>query len=204
MKRALSVSNVLNAKFNVLDFEGEWFDAIGKPELTGSWLIYGDIKNGKTSFAMQLAKYLTNFGRVAYNSVEEGLSQSIKEAYERVDMSEVEGRLILLDKENLSDIHKRLAKRKSPQFIFIDTVQFWELNFQEYKKLKSAFPNKLFIYISHTDGRKPDGSTALRIWRDANVAIRIEGFKAFPIGRYGGGSSYVINEQLANEYWGSN
>jgi predicted CopG family antitoxin len=204
MKRAYSVANVLNAKFNVLPFKGRWLDLIGEPELTGTWFIYGDSKNGKTSFAMQLAKYLTNFGRVGYNAVEEGLCKTTQDAYVRADMMEVAGKIVMIDKESVSDLHKRLLKRKSPQFIFIDTAQFWELSFHDYKKLKAAFPNKLFIYISHVDGRKPDGTTAIRIWRDASVAIRIEGFKAFPVSRYGGKEPYVINEQLANEYWGSN
>ena len=53
MKRAYSVSNVMNAKFKTLPFDGQWLEAVGCPQLGGSWLIYGAPKNGKTSLAMQ-------------------------------------------------------------------------------------------------------------------------------------------------------
>ena len=202
MKRAYSVDNVLNAKFNTLEFTGEWRDAIGCPELSGSWFVFGDIKNGKTSFTMQLAKYLTTFERVAYNAVEEGLSLSIKSAYRRNNLKEVAGKFTLLDKESVDELITRLRRHKSPNVIVIDTVQFWELTFADYKRLKAEFPKKLFIYISHTEGRMPDGSTARKIWRDANVAIRIDGFVAFPKSRYGGGAPYVIWEREAQKVWG--
>jgi hypothetical protein len=30
----------------------------------------------------------------------------------------------------------------------------------------------------------------------------VEGFRAFPVGRYGGGESIDVNERMAGEYWG--
>ncbi|KAA6312942.1 hypothetical protein EZS27_036205, partial [termite gut metagenome] len=59
MARAYSVKNVLDSEFETLAFEGIWNEAVGLPELSGSWIIYGTTKNGKTTFAMMLAKYLT-------------------------------------------------------------------------------------------------------------------------------------------------
>lgn len=204
MSKAYSVGNVLNAKFNTLQFDGIWHEAIGNPELSGSWFIKAPTKHGKTSLAMQLAKYLTKFGRVAYNSVEEGLSLSIQDAYKRAGMNEVATKIVLLGKEDVPTLIKRLDKPKSPPIVFIDTVQFWDLKFSEYKELKSKFPNKLFIYISHQDGRNPDGHVAKRIWRDANVIFEVEGFKAFVTGRYGGNpdAEIIINEERAARYWG--
>lgn len=198
--RAYSVQNVLDAKFNTLSFDGVWKEAIGLPELTGSWFIYGPPKNGKTSFAMQLAKYLTGFGKVFYNSIEEGLSLSIQMAFSRVDMQEVGGK-ITLGSEGVDAMLQRLEKEKSPAIIFIDSVQFAELKFSQYKKMKMTYPNKLFIYISHVKGVTPEGETARRIWRDANVTFRVEGFRAFPVSRYGGGEHINISEERAAKYW---
>ena len=80
MARAASLDQVLRTRFKVLPFEGEWKDAIGCPELTGSWIIWGNSGNGKTRFALQLCKYLCQFGRVAYDSLEEGVSVSLVKA----------------------------------------------------------------------------------------------------------------------------
>jgi hypothetical protein len=190
----------MSAKFDTLATAGEWLAAMGEPEPRGTWMIYGPPKNGKTSFAMMLAKYLTRFRRVAYNSVEEGLSMSIRRAMERVNMAEVGGGLVLIDM-NVAEITEYLDKHKSPAVTVMDSIQFMELKFSEYRALKAAFPNKLFIYISHVEGNVPAGGVARRVWRDASVVFRIEGFKAFPTGRYGGGEPVTISPELAADYW---
>ena len=201
MKRAFSVDNVFSAKFSVIPFDGDWKDGFGCPELAGTWINYGRVKNGKTDFTMKLSKYMTNFGRVLYNSVEEGLSLSIQEAYSRNNMKDVAGKFILSNKESFEEIIERLNRHKSPNIIVIDTVQFWEISFKQYKQLKAMFPQKLFIYVSHEKGSLPEGSVAQKIYRDANIATRIEGFRAFPVGRYGGGEYINISKEKAEKYW---
>lgn len=78
MRRAISNKNVIQAKFETAPFTGEWLASFGRPELRGAWIIYGGSGCGKTTFVMQLCKYLTTFGRVAYNSLEQGLSLSLE------------------------------------------------------------------------------------------------------------------------------
>ena len=201
MKRAYSIRNVLDAKFKTLDFEGEWLDAVGQPELGGSWMIFGGTKNGKTSLAMMLARYLTRFCRVAYDSVEEGLSLSIQNCVERTFEGEANRRFLLLEKEGVEELTERLARRSSPDAVVIDSVQFMGLRWDEYKQLKERFPHKLFIYVSHVDGNQPEGRVARKIWRDADVYIRVEGFRGFPVGRYGGGEPIDIYPERAVRYW---
>lgn len=200
IERAWSPTDVERAKFNELDFEGEWLEAIGKPERTGTWIIKGPSKNGKTSFAMMLAKYLTNFGRVYYNSIEEGLSKSIKMAYNRVNMFEVNGKIILY-KEDIKDMDKRLSRHKSPDFIFVDTIQFASMTIKEYKELKKKYPNKIFIYVSHVKGSLPDGRAAEFIMKDSNVIAHVEGRRAFFTTRYEGNGIIDIDAEYANNYW---
>ncbi|KAA6347182.1 hypothetical protein EZS27_005351 [termite gut metagenome] len=200
MARAYSVKNVLDAEFETLAFEGVWREAIGLPELSGSWIIYGTTKNGKTTFAMMLAKYLTKFKKVFYNSVEEGLSRSVQLAYERVGMIEASGR-ITLEGESLEAMVERLKKRKSPDIVFVDSFQFLGMTFKDYKKLKTMFPRKLFIFISHVTNGLPDGRAAVAVWRDASVSFRVEGFRAFPTSRYGGGEYIDVSAERAAAYW---
>ena len=157
---------------------------------------------------MQLCKYLTRFRRVAYNSLEQGLSLSLQKAWERVGMEEVGTRIILLDKESLKDLTARLRKKQSPGIIVIDSVHYW-LGFKmsDYMKLRQQFPDKLFIFIAHERKGEPKGSLAQNLRYDADVKIRVEGYKAFTTTRYEvaekkeGGADFIIWEQGAAEYW---
>lgn len=208
MGRAISNKNVLQAKFEVADFEGRWLRSLGRPELRGTWLVYGGSGCGKTTFVLEMCKYLTKFGRVAYNSLEQGLSLSLQKAWERVGMSEAGTNIILLDKESAKDMTDRLNKRKSPDIIVIDSVQYWRrYTIEDHLKLRNTYPDKLFIYISQERKGEPKGSTAQNIRYDADIKIRVEGYKAFVTTRYEvpekqeGGADFVIWEQGANEYW---
>ena len=89
MNRAVSVSQLMATNHNPMEFEGDWFNLIGKAQKTGTWLIWGNSGNGKTRFALQLAKYLCQFGRVAYDSLEEGASLSMKKAFIETDRKSV-------------------------------------------------------------------------------------------------------------------
>ena len=202
-KRALSVADVLNYNPEIIPFQGKWRDAIGLPELKGAWIIDGESGEGKTSFAMQLGKYFCQIGkRTAYDSIEEGVSKSIQDAYIRTGMSDVSGKFLLLDKEPIDELRERLKKRRSPEVIIIDSVQYTGLKTKEYKELIDSFTNKLFIFISHADGLKPKGVLAQAIYYDAFVCIRVKGFIAYvKKSRYGGAGEITISEHKAQEYW---
>ncbi len=184
-QRAIPYSQLLKQKFTGLDFEGEFLASFGVPELTGSWLVWANSGNGKTRFALQLAKYLCQFAKVAYNSLEEGNSMSLQKAAAEVDFSSVSRRMLFLDKEPVSALIDRLKKRRSPDVIIIDSVQYTGLKYSDYAELINTFRRKLFILISHADGKLPEGRVAKSIRYDANVKVWIEGYMAFPMSRYG-------------------
>jgi len=200
-KNAYSTHRLLQMKFKELDFKGEWLKAIGKPEIRGSWIIWGASTNGKTRFAMQLAKYLARFGKVVYNSLEEGASKTIQMAVKNVNMLEIGVNFNLLDMESIADLKARLKRDRKIKFIIIDSLQYSGLNYQEYKDLKAEFPNKLFVFVSHAEGKEPTGATAKAMRFDAFVKIWVEGFKAFAQSRYGGGEPYTIWQEGAKKYW---
>lgn len=208
MGRAISNINVLAAQFETADFDGPYLASFGRPELRGAWIIWGGSGSGKTTFTLMLCKYLAKFRRVAYNSLEQGLSLSLQKAWERVGMVEAGSNIILLNKESLADLKNRLKKRKSPEVVVIDSVQYVRgFNFDTFTKLKDEFPDKLFIYISQAKGANPKGNLAEQIRYDAEIKIRVEGFKAFVTTRYEdaskgeGGADFVIWEQGAADYW---
>ena len=204
MRRAYSASEVLAKKNTPLPFEGVWAKSFGKPSRTGVWIIWGESANGKSSFAMQLAKELCKYGRVAYNSLEESLSLSFQENMKRCRMQEEGGRFLVLDREPIAELGRRLKKQRSPDFVIIDSLQYLGLNYKEYKKLKEQHPSKLFVFISHADGDRPKGATATSIQYDADMKIMVRGYRAVCKGRFipQAGDSYTIWADAEAKYWG--
>ena len=208
MSRAISNKNVLAAQFETAEFTGAYLASFGRPELRGAWIVWGGSGSGKTTFTLMLCKYLAGFRRVAYNSLEQGLSLSLQKAWERVAMEEAGSNIILLNKEELPDLRTRLAKRKSPEIIVIDSVQYLDgFTKKQYKDLKNDFPDKLFIFICQDKNGNPKGNMGDHIRYDADIKIRVEGYKAFVTTRYEdsekgeGGADFVIWEKGAADYW---
>lgn len=206
MKQAISVDAILRKKFKEAKLSPEWAASIGKPELTGIWLAWGNSGNGKTSLAMQLAKELAPIlnGKMAYDSMEERARKTMQMAVLRHNMKEVKRKFILLE-DNLEELKERLRKPKSPQAVVIDSIQYTGLTKREYIAFKEEFAierKKLIIFLSHADGKHPEGRVAKFVRYDADVKMRVEGHRMFPVSRYGGGEPYTIWEQGANEYWG--
>lgn len=199
---AWSISNVLNAKFDGIPLTGKWHDAIGSPELAHSWIIWGQSSSGKTTFNMQLAEYISKFERVVYNSMEEGLSASIKAAFRRAGLTKKNN--MILVQESMEDLAKRLVKPKSPKVVFIDSVRYTKMNWADYQNFCDRFPDKILVWVSHAKGKEPKGALAEDIRYDSFVKIYVEGYRAFISSRYteGGESTIDIWKEGAQNYWG--
>lgn len=201
-KRAMSIMELENTQFNGFAFEGQWKSAMGSPDRTGTILIYGPPKNGKTYFSIQFAKYLTRFGRVAYNAMEMGTGLSLKMAIAGIGFDATErNRVILLNRESMTEVSARLEKKKSPSILFVDSLQYTGLSYKQYIAFKEKHHSKLIVFISHAEGKQPRGEVAKSIQYDADIIIRVEGFKAFPASRFGGGEPITVWEEGAERYW---
>jgi predicted ATP-dependent serine protease len=144
----------------VLPFEGKWAEAFGTPERTGVWFIWGNSGNGKTSFVMQLCKELCKYGRVAYDSLEEGDSLSVQNSFIRHGITIANKRMQLLNCEPMDELSERMSRRKSPDFYVVDSFQYTQMSYKEYIRFKEAHRDKLIIFTSHADGRNPAGRAA--------------------------------------------
>lgn len=205
MERGYTPTELLSKKFNLLSFEGEWLESLGTPDKAFSAIVWGASTNGKSSFAMQWARYLTNFGRVAYNSLEEGVSHTMKMNLQRHFMETTTSKFILLDREPIEVLMKRMNRHRSPDFLIIDSLQYMGINRHEYKELKLLMSKKKkgLILISHAQGKEPRGALADFIRYDVDLKLYIEGYRMFPSGRLnGGGSPYTIWHEGASRYYG--
>lgn len=202
LPKGLSPRDIFAMKFETLPFEGDFRRAFGEPEKRGVWLMWGGSGSGKTSMAILLAKELAKHGKVAYNSLEQGASLSMREALERHKIDEVErGRFLLLS-EDIETLSERLSKRKSPDYVIIDSFQYCGLSYKAYKQFKERHKDKLIVFISHAEGIQPAGRTAVSVQYDADMKIFVEGYRATSKGRFFGeaGACYVIWEEGASKY----
>ena len=209
LKKALKPKDIMNKKYKTLDIGDDWKKSIGIPEASGSWLIFGDSGNGKTRFLLQLCKHLSKFKKVAYNPLEEGTKFSLATSLKDVEMSNPNNNITFLQQETLAELRQRIALKRSPDIYIIDSLQYLmkspknykPIDIRDYKKLLRDFPDKLFIINSHAEGNFPAGATGKAIRFDADIKIRVEGYKAFFISRFGGNEDYTIWKKGAEQYW---
>lgn len=198
-----SVDEIENTKFKEFDFTGKWEASFGKPAMSGVWIIYGKSFNGKSSLMMQLAKQFTEFvkNKVLINSLEEGKVKSFKLNIARSGINAVKEKVLFGNRVSMEKVCERLNKQRSPEVIFIDSLQYANMNRNSFEKLKKDFPHKLWVFISQADkSGEPKGSLAEAIKYDADVKIKVEGFKAFPESRFGGGEEFIIDPERAAKY----
>nr|DAV31853.1 MAG TPA: AAA domain protein [Caudoviricetes sp.] len=206
MVRTLSVKNLYSQRFTTLEMGGEYETVFGHPSDCGTWLIYGKEKNGKTTFALQLAKHLSMRKKTLYVSGEEGAELEFTRACLRAGIDEADTNLHFIEYEPLEELRERLKKRKSEKIIFIDNITIYndELKGGALRALQRDFPNKLFIFIAHEDdsGGTPATSSGKLCRRLAKIICHVEGLMAIVSGRCPGGQ-LIINDAKAAVYYGN-
>lgn len=203
MARAYSVSDLLNKKYKLLPLTDKWYEAFGEPEVSGSWFIWGNSGNGKTTFILKLCKELCKHDRVLYNSLEEGAAHTMQKAFLNAGLASVKRRLVLVQ-ESIEELYIRLDSHKSQNIVVLDSFQYTNLTFEKYRALIQRYPKKLFIINSQADGKQPSGRTAKRVMYDAALKIWVEGYRAFSKGRYiGPVGYYTVWDKGAQEYHGN-
>lgn len=202
LQRALSVDNVLNAKFNGIPLTGKWGEVIGEPELGSNWMIWGLSGSGKTTFNMQLMHELSQYEPAIYNSLEEWPSSSIQMAYKRAGI--IPGCSIRMVGESMTNFTERMLRKRSPNVMFIDSVIYTKFSWSDYEHFCKLFRHKTKIWVGHASGREPKGSLADAIRYDASVKIFTEGYRAFVTSRFNttGKNTIDIWPEKANSYWG--
>ncbi len=201
--RYLTQDDAEKAKFKEFPFEGEWLRHLGIPERAKSILIYGGSGHGKTTYALQLMKYMCGFEKVFYNSVEEGLRASFVRSLELNNLKSVKGKYVF-QSEFYDDMVKRLDRKRQPKIVFVDSVQYCFRGKRDvhYWELTEKFNDTLFVFISQMSKGLPKGAVADAIMWDAQAIIKVQDFKAYVEKTRCGGDEnypYIINQQKADE-----
>lgn len=188
-------------------FTGKWLDCFGEPPVSGSWIIYGTSGSGKTSFALQLAKYLTNFDRVLYWSLEQGNTKTFQSSWKREKMEDCGTDILMAnEEETFETIIKTMCQRKGRNILIIDSLtplKGLSFNTVQYERFRKRMKGKLLIWLSHENGGIPDTKVGDYILKLADLKMRVEGFKASINTRAGDKmTDFIVWGKGANEYWG--
>ena len=198
MTRTLSIRNLYSKKYEYMPLEGEFARVLGNQTREGAWLFYGAEKNGKTTFALILADYLSRLEKVLYISAEEGLSDTFQHACLRAGIKVSNAKLKCIDYIPLEALTERLRRRKSERIVFIDNLTVYgdELKGRGIWNLLTNFPGTLFIFLAHEKDGEPYTAAAKMCKRLSKVFARIEGLTAILGGRCPGGR-LIIDETKA-------
>ena len=201
MARTLSAKQVLTIKFDTIRLGGGWDECVGEIEATGIWFIWGNSGNGKTSAVVSLCKELSAFGKVLYNSREEGVSLTMQNTLRRYGMGELGSRFQLANM-SLQELDEKISQQRSPKFVVLDSFQFMGLTYKDFRAFCEKHKNKMLIFVSRTRGRQPEGRAAVSAMYDASCKIWVEGYKAFSKGRFVGTTGEMtIWDEGAKKYW---
>lgn len=201
--RAYNPREVSQKKYEVIKWNGQWRESFGRPAMNETWFISGASAQGKSSFVMQLAKKLCEYGKTLYVSAEEGIRQSFQRRLEMFEMNSVGRKLSIIEDPDINLLKERLSKPKSPRFIIIDSFQMANWTYQDAMELIETFNKKSFIFISQEYKSRPMGADAVRLRYAAGVKIRVSGFMALCSGREketAGGSGFVVWDEGAIRY----
>lgn len=201
MARTLSAKQVLTIKFDTIRLGGGWDECVGEIETTGIWFIWGNSGNGKTSAVVSLCKELSAFGKVLYNSREEGVSLTMQNTLRRYGMGELGSRFQLANM-SLQELDEKISQQRSPKFVVLDSFQFMGLTYKDFRAFCEKHKNEMLIFVSRTRGRQPEGRAAISAMYDASCKIWVEGYKAFSKGRFVGTTGEMtIWDEGAKKYW---
>jgi len=165
----ISLDELIETNFQVLEFSDEYADLIGRPEANFKMLIWGLAGNGKSTWALKFANYLaTNHGKVLYNSSEEGISQSLKNKVQGIENKSTN--LSLSFGKTYTEIENLI---NAFDFIFIDSINDMSLNDADYKNLIESEKGIVFIGQATKTGTFKGKSIYAH---DPDIKIRIDNF----------------------------
>lgn len=209
--KVLGVKQFHQMRFKFLDLSKSKFEGLlGRVPKNFILVVKGYSGNGKTEFCVQLAKELCKYGTVAWVSYEQRHGADLQEATKRNNIEEVTGRFFPIDPISgveagvslLEDLDKYLDKRNSPDFIFLDSVDYTGFTWEDYVFLRNKYGRKkAFIFIAHST---KSGILKKRISEqiafDGGMIFWVSNYIAIPEkNRFGGMEDYMVWEQRARE-----
>lgn len=205
--KLMSLSNLEAIKYTYIPFTERFSEAFGNREKGGIWMVYGKAGSGKSRFVMDLAKEFAEIGmKVLFATLEMGYCKDFREELHNVGINR--GHAITFTEDvTCEEIDEQLSKQRSYDVVIIDSIQYfvnqYDATAEKIINLRKKYRKKIFLFVSHVEGKEVEGKTAYAVKRDSFVRILVEGFRAIYIGRGKAGpvGYYTIWKTGAEKYW---
>lgn len=204
--KGVSIDRLKKMTFHNYNFEGSWKDSFGNPPIDAQWMIYGESGNGKTEFCVQLAEYYTNFGRVAYISLEQGVGSTIQQPFSRYEFkNQYDCKLYRRSNRKLSSYEevKEFVEKTNFRIIIIDSLDYMKAKAIDYIELSEIAKRRkrTLINVAWGKGEKPKSSAGEDIEFMVDEKLHVKKYAIpEPKSRCGGNMPFVIWEEKAKEY----
>ena len=148
-KRVLTFSakTILERSFRELPFDQKWEALMGRPEPTFRAIVHGAPKQGKSTFSMQMALKLSEYGKVLYSVSETGISKSLQSMIERTGISPDNDRIRFVYCQTVEQLREKVGSRAGYRFIIVDSAQSCGLSVGKFVSLYKEFRHKSFTII---------------------------------------------------------
>lgn len=162
-----TIEEVKAHKFDTFDLRHDLSQTIGKPAKNFKMLVYGKSGGGKTTWVINFANYFAeNFGKVLFNSSEEGIGVSLVRKLEGLSSKKM-----LIGQAKKFDELQRLLQSDHYDLLVIDSVNDMGLTTEQFENLCANETATIFIQQSTKTGDYK-GSTQLA--HDTDIVLRIE------------------------------
>ncbi len=168
--KIISIKSLMEQKFDELPFTDRWQTFLGRPSLNFNAIVHGMAGNGKSTLALQLAGYLSGFGKVIYVSGEEGFNKTFADKLKITCSKNTE--FGVADLRSYEEILAHV-KQGIYNFIFLDSLDTMKIGVAQMRHLRGLHNETAFITISqNTKAGLFRGSYELI--HDSDICIRVE------------------------------
>jgi uridine kinase len=198
MKKALTVTNIINQKVTLIDFAKNYpqlYQAFGNPQNKGVWFVWGGSGSGKSSLILDIEKAFSKNLKTIHNELEEDLDDlDFINRMRLKNMQDVKDNFLTAS-YNYKELCEYLDKRDSPKVVVINSATYFFKDLQQYFEFANKYKRKKIIIISGmAKGNNPYSELETKIMYDANKKIFVSGYLALCKGRTIGpnGGTYII------------
>jgi hypothetical protein len=182
-REIFSIKALKEKKYHELDLAPEYSRLMGRPERKFTSLFYGESGSGKSVYALQFADYFAkNFGKVIYNSHEEGANKTIQD---RLFNYSIDASKLFVSNALSFDKMCRYIEKNYYKLVVIDSVKYMHFTFNQLIELRERFAKRQLSIVMIDFGAfkgKPDSGRDLL--HASDVKLYFKNGRAYAISRY--------------------